>query len=492
MPKHIIVVGAGIGGLSSACHLAKQGYKVTVLDKLPAAGGRASVFEQDGFRFDMGPSWYLMPDVFADFFYSLDKDIQDYLTLEQLTPSYRMYFEDGTKVDMSTRVEEVATLFESWEVGAGEKFQEFLKKSEETYTFAKPFLYKNFDTIGDFFDPSLLKDWRQLGMVQNMQKYVEKSFQDKRIQQILQYTLVFLGSAPSNTPALYNIMTHIDFAMGVWYPKGGLYAVPTALRAIAEEFGVEFIYNAEVTEFQVQDATKRVNAVVLKDGSLITCDAVVANADYHHVQTKLLPKKYQEYSEKYWAKRTMSPSAFLLYLGVKRKVEGLAHHTLFIAKDWEKHFADIFDTPTWPDTISVYVGCPSKTDPTVAPEGQENLFVLLPIAPGLEDTEELREVYTRKVLDYLVDHLGDDFRKDIIVQRVFCIKDFEERYNSYKGTALGLAHTLPQTAIMRPRNKAKKVRNLVYAGAGTVPGIGVPICLISGQLAAQRLHKIFS
>lgn len=491
MQSHVIVVGGGIGGLASSCYLAKAGYKVTLLEKNALVGGRCNVFTDSGFRFDMGPSWYLMPDVFEKFFQDMGRNLSDHLQLTQLTPSYRVFFEDGAHVDMTTKIQEVAELFESWEPGAGEKFYAFLESSKFAYDVSmQEFLYKNYDSPLDFLGKRIVIDGSKLHVFESMQHFITRYFQDTRIQQILQYTLVFLGGAPHNTPAIYHIMTYIDFALGVWYPKGGLYAVPQSMENIAKELGVDIMVNTPVSGFLVNDTTKNISGVELADGSVITCDAVVANADYQHVQTALVPKKYQDFSEKYWEKRVMAPSAFILYLGVSRKVPSLQHHTLFFAEDWQKHFQEIFDAPAWPENPSLYIGCPSKTDNTVAPEGMENMFVLVPIASGLEDTPSLREEYTKKVFDSIERYTGDDIRKDVVVQHSFCLRDFEERYNSYKGSALGLAHTLMQTALFRPSNKAKKIRNLVYAGAGTTPGIGVPICLISGQLAFERIKKI--
>ncbi len=485
--NNVVVIGGGIAGLAAACFAAKDGHRVTILEKNEHLGGRANSFEEQGFRFDMGPSWYLMPDVFEDFFKKMNRDVHDYLDLAQLTPSYRVFFHDGTFVDITADAEEVGDLFESWETGSKKKFQQFLKTSEYAYNIAmKGFVYKNYDSLLDFFTPQILFEGAKLHIFETMKNYVGRYFKDERIKQILQYTLVFLGGAPSNTPALYNIMSHIDFNMGVWYPQGGLFEVSKALARIAEELGVESRTQVDVKKIHVDPTTKKATSVVLGTGEEIAADTVISNADYHFTEQSLLSPEWQSYSASYWETRVQAPSALILFLGLNKKLNSLQHHTLFFGKNWEEHFEEIFDTPAWPTDPSLYIGCPSKSDSSVAPEGHENLFVLVPIATGIEDTPEVRDAYTQKILQSIERYTGETIQPHIVVKRSFCITDFEEVYNTYKGSALGLAHTLFQTALFRPRNYSKKVKNLFFTGAGTVPGIGVPMCLISGELTYSR------
>lgn len=488
--KKVLIIGGGIGGLASAVQLAKEGFEVELFEKNENLGGRANVFSEDGFRFDMGPSWYLMPDVFEKFFTSVGKDIKDYLSLEQLTPSYRVFFEDKTYYDISTDLNELGDLFESWEKGSKEKLKEFIQRSEESYHIAmKDFVYKNYSSIFSFFNKRLLIEGTKLHVFENMEKYVSRFFKDKRIQQIMQYTLVFLGGSPKNTPALYNIMSHIDFNMGVWYPKGGMYEIPTALTRMAIEFGARLHVDAPVEKICIDPDTKKASGILLTDGTYVKGDVILSNGDYHFTETRLLPKKYQQYSDAYWNKRTQSPSAFIIYLGLNKKLAKLQHHNLFFASNWQKHFAEIFDSPEWPSNPSIYIGCPSKTDPTVAPEYGENVFILVPVASGLMDDGTIRALYESKIISMLEEWLGESIESHIHVKKIFTVSDFKKKYNSHKGSALGLAHTLFQTAFFRPTNQSKKVANLFYTGANTTPGIGVPMCLISSQLTSQQIKK---
>lgn len=489
--KKVIIIGGGIGGLASSALLAKKGYVIELFEKNENLGGRADVFETEGFRFDMGPSWYLMPDVFESFFKSLGKDIKDYLSLEKLTPSYRVFFEDKSYYDISTDVHALADLFESWEPGAKRKLYEFLDKSKDAYEIAmKDFVYKNYDSIFSFFNKRLFTDAKKLPIFQSMQSYISKYFKDKRIQQIMQYTLVFLGGSPKNTPAIYSIMSHIDFNMGVWYPKNGMYEIPKAIERIAKEYGAILNTKASVKEIVVDPRTKKAIGVMLDDGSFHKADLVISNGDYHFTETHLLKPQYQQYSSRYWNKRVQAPSAFILYLGLNKKLAKLQHHNLFFASDWDKHFREIFEDPTWPANPSIYISCPSKTDPTVAPAYGENIFVLVPIASGLSDEDDtFRSLYASRTIKMLEEWLGESIENQIKVQRIFTVRDFQEKFHSHKGSALGLAHTLFQTAFFRPRNVSKKVNNLFYVGGNTTPGIGVPMCLISSLLTTQRIEN---
>ena len=486
--KHAVIIGGGIGGLGTAAMLAKSGYRVTLVEKNQKLGGRANQFDQGGFRFDMGPSWYLMPDVFEHFFTLMGKKVEDYLTLTQLDPSYRIRFRGTDEtVDMHSNLEQDIPTFERLEPGSGKQLEAYLDQSKFQYDVAiRNFMYKNYDTVFDFMNRRTATEGRSLHVFEKMHKYVERYFKTELVQKIMEYQLVFLGSSPYNTPALYNIMSHIDFNMGVFYPEGGIYAIIEALVKLGKEYGVVYKTNAPVKEIVIAD--KQATGVILESGECIEADLVVSNADIHHTEMKLLPASARQKSEKYWQKRTLAPSAFIMYLGLKDKVPSLVHHNLAFAQDWHKGFGEIFDKPQWPTDPSYYVCAPSVTDPTTAPVGKENLFVLVPIAPGLDMDEAAIAAYREKVLDLIeVDFEITDIRNRIEVERIYSSNDFASDYNALGGSALGLAHTMRQTAIFRPNNVSKKISNLYYAGAGTNPGIGMPICLISAELAYKRI-----
>ena len=487
MKKHAIIIGAGFGALGSACILGKAGWKVTVLEKNESIGGRATTFKAKGFTFDRGPSWYLMPDVFEHFFELFDEDITKLLKLKKLMPSYRIFYKDlDEKVDIYSDLKKDIPTFEKIEKGAGAQLEKYLDQAGYQYEVAKDrFMYKNYDSFRDFFTKEVATEGRKLSAFKNMDRYVSGYFKTEQLQKIMQYPLIFLGSSPYNTPAIYNIMSHIDFDMGVYYPQGGIYEITNALVAVAKKYGVTFKTNSDVQKIIVEDG----KAVGVKVNSKeLRGDIVISNADIQHTEQKLLDEKYRQYSESYWKKRTLAPSALIIYLGVDKQYDSLTHHNLLFSKDWKKNFADIFDQPQWPDDPSVYICAPSKTDPSVAPKGMENMFVLVPIAAGLDYTEKQLEAYADKILATMEKEMDlPDLRKHIIYQKNFSVKDFKARYNSYQGTALGLAHTLRQTAIFRPKNISKKVADLYYVGAGTNPGIGMPITLISAELLYKRI-----
>jgi len=482
----VVVVGGGFGGLSTACYLADAGAEVTLLEKNDQLGGRASRLERDGFRFDMGPSWYLMPDVFERFFGYFDRTPSDYYGLTRLDPHYRIFFKDGDQVDMVPDLQENRETFEAYEPGAGEKFDEYLRKSKRNYQIGmEHFVYEDRSRLRDFLDLDVAKNAWGLSLIGSMQDHVEKYFSHPKLQQIMQYTLVFLGGSPKNTPALYNLMSHVDFNLGVYYPDNGLGGVVDGIVEMAEELGVDFHTGTPVEEIRGRSGA----FVVRTANGEFLADYVVSDADYAHTERELLPPEKRQYSDAYWESRTYAPSAFLLYLGVEGDVDPLAHHTLVLPTEWDEHFEKIFDDPAWPDDPAYYLCVPSETDDSVAPAGHSNLFVLVPVAAGLEDTPALRQEYRELVLDDIAANTGVDLRDRIVVEESFCVSDFAARYNATKGTALGLAHTLRQTAIFRPPNASQKMDGLFFTGSFTQPGIGVPMCLISGQLTAERMAE---
>jgi phytoene desaturase len=491
MNKKVVIIGAGIGGLGAAGLFARKGYEVTVVEKNENLGGRANVFEADGFRFDMGPSWYLAPDIFEHFFKLMGERVEDHLDLIKLGPSYRIFFRKGGEpLDIHSEIERDAATFEAIETGAGEKLRAYLKQSEYQYTVAtQSFMFKNYDRIWDFFNKRVMTEGQKLSVFSTMHRFVSKFFQSQKLRQVMEYTMVFLGTSPYEAPALYNLMSHMDFNQGVFYPRGGFYELINALARIAEKNGATLRTNSPVEKIVVADG--KATGVKLATGESIEADLVISNADMWFTETRLLDDVSQTYQQKYWDKRTMAPSAFIMYLGVKEKLRGLVHHNLLFSEDWRKNFDDIYKQPCLPDEPSLYVCAPSVTDEGVAPEGKENLFVLVPIASGLEMSEQEKDAYADRVLELMESEMNlPGLREKIEYKRIYTVENFAADYNAFKGSALGLAHTLRQTAIFRPKNQSKKVDNLYYVGAGTNPGIGTQICLISAELAYKRVHGI--
>lgn len=483
--KTAIVIGAGFGGLSCAALLAKKGFKVTVVEKNEGPGGRARVFSEKGFLYDMGPSWYLMPEVFEKFFAEFGKKPSDYYKLAKLTPSYRMYFGKEDYTDVTSNLDENIRLFESLEMGGGKKLQEYLSKANYQYDVAmQEFIYKSYKSVFDFFNPRLAKEGLSLHLFDGFDNYVMRFFKSDKARKILEYTIVFLGANPKKTPALYSLMSHVDLNLGVWYPMGGIGELAKGMEAVGKEQGVKFVYDAPVSKILVEGGIA--TGVETPKGTF-KADVVVSNADYSHSEMDLLDKKWRSFGKGYWDSRTVAPSGYIIYLGVKKKLKSLLHHNLILEKDWFRHFDSIFEKPEWPGAPSYYVSAPSKTDPAVAPKGHENLFILVPIAAGLEDTAQIRENYYKKILAHMEGVIGEKFQDDIVFSRTYCINDFKSDYNAIKGTALGISHTLLQTAIFRPPHQSGKVKNLYYVGGFTHPGIGVPMVIISSHIVADMI-----
>ena len=491
MNKKVVIIGAGIGGLGTAGLFAKKGYDVTVLEKNEHAGGRANIFEANGFRFDMGPSWYLAPDLFEHYFRLLGERVEDHLDLVRLTPSYRIFFQgDPETLEIHSDIEQDGRTFDAIEPGSSEKLKKYLAQSEYQYEVAtQHFMYKNYDTVFDFFNKRVMTEGQKLSVFSKMHNFVTRFFKTRKLQQVMEYTMVFLGTSPYEAPAIYNLMSHMDFNQGVFYPQGGFYELIKALVRVAEKNGAKVRTNAAVAEIMVSNG--KASGVRLESGEVIETDIVISNADYQFTETRLLPEAAQTYKKKYWDKKVLAPSAFILYLGVKEKMPQLIHHNLLFSDDWRKNFDEIYKDPKLPNEPSLYVCAPSVTDPNVAPEGKENLFVLVPIASGLDISEERKQEYADHVLERMEREMGlEGLREKIEYMRIYTVEDFLKDYNSFKGTALGLAHTIWQTAIFRPNNRSKKVSNLFYVGAGTNPGIGTQICLISAELVYKRVHGI--
>lgn len=483
----VIIVGSGFSGLATAALLAKQRFKVTVVEKNEQPGGRASVWIEGGFTFDMGPSWYLMPDVFERFFSEFNKKPEDLMDLIRLDPSYRVFFGPGDSLDISADLNRNLATFDEMEENGAEKMKKYLESAKYQYDVAmNQFIYKDYVHLTDFFNRKLVMEGTKLHIFDKLDHYAQRFFENPRIRKILEYNIVFLGGTPYNTPALYALMSHVDFNLGVWYPKGGIGKLVDVIYNLGLSQGVSFRFNEAVNKIEVEGKTAK---RVVTDKDTLDADIVVVNADYAYAETNLLPEKSQTYPQKYWDGKSIAPSALLFFLGLNRKVENLIHHNLYFHPKWEKHFDTIFKKPSWPDEPSYYVSCTSKTDSSVAPIDGENIFILVPVAPNLEDNEKIREQYYNKILAHLENLIGENIKDAVVVKRIFAHNDFSHRYNAYQGTALGFAHTLRQTAIFRPRHKSKKVKNLYYTGHYTHPGIGVPMVIISSQILSEEIGR---
>jgi phytoene desaturase len=489
LPKKVIVIGAGFAGLAAASSLAQQGFEVTILEKNQVPGGRARKFETDGFVFDMGPSWYWMPDVFEAFFARFGKKPSDYYELVRLDPSYQVVFGKDEIMEVPATKEELYAMFEEYEPGSSKSLDKFLEEAEYKYQVGmSEFVFKPSHSIFEFADLRILKSMFRLQMFTSISKHIKKLFKNPKLIQLLEFPVLFLGATPEKTPALYSLMNYADMMLGTWYPKGGMHKIIEGMVALAEELGVDIKLGHEVQQIYVPNghATK-----VITDQGEFSADVVVGGADYHHVDQQLLPERSRQYSPGYWDKRVMAPSSLLFYLGVDKKVEHLHHHNLFFDEDFSLHAHEIYEDPKWPSKPLFYVCAPSITDDTVAPKGKENLFVLIPLAPGLEDTEEMREKYYDIVMDRLENLTGQEIRNYVSYKRSYAHKDFQSDYHAFKGNAYGLANTLMQTAFLKPKLKSKKVSNLYYTGQLTTPGPGVPPSLISGQVVAEEIKKAF-
>ena len=485
MKKHISIIGSGFSSLSAACYLAQSGHRVQVYEKNTSPGGRARQLKKDGFVFDIGPSWYWMPDVFEKFFGDFGKKVSDYYTLERLDPGYQVYFGRKDSILIGDSLEKIYAAFEAEEKGGADKLKKFIGKAADNYKIAiDKLVYRPGISPLELVTPDTLK---KLGyFFSNVKREVTREFKNPKLVQILQFPVLFLGAKPADTPAFYNFMNFADFGLGTWHPKDGMYSIVKGMVKLAESFGVKIHLDSPVEEILLENK----KAVGVKiNGQNILSDIVLSGADYHHTET-LLPKDLRAYSEAYWNKKTFAPSSLLFYVGLNKKVKNVSHHTLFFDVDFDTHAKTIYDTTQWPEEPLFYANFPSISDPNMAPKGKEACFILIPIAPGLEDTEELRNRYFEIVIDRLETQTEQGLKEDILFMESFCVNDFISVYNSYKGNAYGMANTLLQTAFLRPKLKSKKVKNLFFTGQLTVPGPGVPPALISGKLVAGLIDKV--
>ncbi|MGB4776038.1 MAG: phytoene desaturase family protein [Daejeonella sp.] len=487
--KNIAVIGSGFAGLSAAALLAKQGFKVTIYEKNDQSGGRARVWEKGGFTFDMGPSWYWMPDVFENYFALFNKKVSDYYDLKRLDPGYRIYFGKEDIMDIPAEMNEIEKLFEYHEKGSAIKLREFLKQAEYKYKVGMgSYVFRPSHSITEFIDLRLIRESFGIQLLTSMRKHVRSYFKNPKLIKLLEFPVLFLGATPQNTPAMYSMMNYADLSLGTWYPMNGMNEIVKAMVSVAKEQGVIIQLNAEVNHIKVE---KGKTTGIETSMGFYPADLVVANSDYQHTDQKLLDKPYRSYSEKYWKSRVLSPSSLLFYIGINIKIKDIQHHNLFFDEDFELHAKEIYQEAKWPTKPLFYVSCVSKTDPASAPEGGENLFFLIPIAPGLKDGEEIREKYYNLMMDRFEKIIGQNVRDAVIVKRSYALDDFSADYHSYKGNAYGLANTLAQTAFFKPKMRSKKVKNLFYTGQLTVPGPGVPPSIISGQIVAKEVEKYF-
>lgn len=487
MKNKIVIIGSGFSGLAAAAVLARKGLEVTVLEKNTTPGGRARKFTAKGFTFDMGPSWYWMPDVMDNYFAAFGKKTSDYFELRRLDPSYKVFFGKDDFVEIPTDVSKTIALFESLESGAGKKLELFLKEAEKKYTIGiNQFATKPSHSVGEFMHWHLIKHLFAMHLFRSFHSHVVRFFKNPRIHRLLEFPILFLGGTGDTTPALYSLMNYGDLKLGTWYPMGGIYELVDAMYKLAEEMGATFRFETEATGIEVNN--RRVVGVQTNKG-VLEADYVIAAGDYHHIEQHLLPREFRMYSESYWDKRVMSPSSLIFYLGVNKKLERLRHHTLLFDTNFDAHAADIYQHPRWPEAPALYVSATSITDPTVAPAGMENLMVLIPVATGLDDNEQMRQHYFNLVMQRLEHITGQSIREHVVYSRSYAHNDFISDYHAYKGNAYGLANTLMQTAFLKPKLKNTKLDNLYFSGQLTVPGPGVPPAIISGRMAAEEILK---
>ena len=485
--KRVIVIGSGFAGLSAAASLAREGFDVTVFEKNATAGGRARQFESHGFTFDMGPSWYWMPDVFERFFNRFGRHVSDFYELKRLDPSYRIYFGQADMLDVPAGIQPLMELFERIEPGSKSALKQFLQEGEYKYNMGmQSLVYKPGISFAEIFDLNLLRNLWKLHIFQSLSQYVRKFFKERRLISMLEFPVLFLGASAQKIPALYSLMNYADMALGTWYPAGGMYKIVEGMTKLSVENGVRFHFNTPITSIAVEGSKA---AGAWTNGKFHAADFVIAAADYHHVEKDLLQPSSRQYNDSYWEQRTLAPSCLIFFLGLNKRVSHLLHHNLFFDQDMERHVSEIYAKPQWPTAPQFYVCCPSKSDDSVAPPGCENIFILIPVAPGLVDEESTREKYFQSVMRRMETLTGETLQPHIIFKQSYAHKDFIADYNALKGNAYGLANTLMQTANLKPGMTSKKVGNLFFAGQFTVPGPGVPPSIISGQVAAEQVQK---
>jgi len=485
MKKRIAIIGSGFSGISAAAYAAKAGNEVHVYEKHDQPGGRARQFTTDnGFVFDMGPSWYWMPDIMENFFNDFDAKASDYFELVSLNPQFEMIFSEEN-ISVPESYQELKTLFETIESGAGKRLDKFMESAKFKYEVGmQGFVRKPCNNWWEFVSPKIARSAIKLDLLSNFRSYVAKYFTNPKLRTLMEFPVIFLGASPKNIPALYSLMNYGGYALGTWYPMGGFHQLVLGMKAVAEKQGATFHFNHTLEKI-ITDKGKVTSLII--NGKHHFFDAVIASSDYHHTET-LLEEDQRNYTEKYWEDRTFAPSCLIYYLGVNERVPNLKHHTLFFENDLDAHIDSIYGEKKWPDKPLFYVCAPSKTDSGVAPENCENLFLLMPLATGINDDEDTRSIYLKEMLARLENHTGiRDLASKIAYKKSYCVSDFVHDYNAFQGNAYGLANTLFQTAVLKPKIRNKKIKNLFYTGQLTVPGPGVPPSIISGKIVAEEV-----
>ena len=486
MPK-IVVIGAGFSGLSAAAYLSLAGNEVHVYEKNNTAGGRArQLITDNGYVFDMGPSWYWMPGVYERFFNDFGYSVAEFYNLKLLDPSFDVVFDDQ-KISVPADFPSLCDLFESIETGSSGRLKEFMAEAKYKYEAGmEQFVYMPGLSLAEYASADILKSSVRLQMFSSFSRHVRKFFSHPKLIALMEFPVLFLGAMPQDIPALYSLMNYAGLKLGTWYPEGGFGKVIESIVKVAALNGATFHYNSPVEKIITED---NIVSGILVNNEEILCDAVIAAADYAYVENELLPASKRNYNPAYWNSKTFAPSCLIYYIGISKKIKSIQHHTLFFDEDLLQHSKEIYKAQQWPTKPLFYVCCPSQSDEHVAPAGHENLFLLMPVAPGLEDNNAIREKYFDIMINRLERELGEELTNYIDYKKSYCINDFIEDYHSYKGNAYGLANTLMQTAILKPKIRNKKINNLFYAGQLTVPGPGVPPSLISGKIVAQQLLK---
>ncbi|MFL1013374.1 phytoene desaturase family protein [Flavisericum labens] len=484
MKTTVNIIGSGFSSLAASCYLAKAGFDVTIFEKNKTIGGRARQLKKEGFTFDIGPTWYWMPDVFERFFSDFDTKPSDFYSLEKLNPAYSVYFGKDDFITIEDTLDKIAIAFEKEETGSSEKLHKFISEAKSNYNIAiKDLVYNPGVSPLELITPATIKKINQF--FSTIKKDVRKEFKNDRLVKILEFPVLFLGAKPSDTPSFYSFMNYADFGLGTFHPKKGMYQVILAIEKLAVQLGVKIKTESPVDKILVNEG----EAIgIVSNGEKHLSDITVSGADYHHTET-LLNKEYRQYSEAYWERKTFAPSSLLFYVGFDKKLKNVNHHTLFFDVDFDVHAEAIYDTPNWPENPLFYASFPSITDTNSAPDGKESGIFLIPLAPGLEDTPELRAKYFNKIITRFETLTSQNVQSHIIFKESFCVNDFIKDYNSYKGNAYGMANTLMQTAFLRPKLKSKLVKDLFFTGQLTVPGPGVPPSLISGKLVADLVTK---
>jgi phytoene desaturase len=489
LSKKVIIIGAGFAGLSAAAFMGKEGWQVTVIEKNATAGGRARQLKAEGFTFDMGPSWYWMPDVFERYFQQFGKHVDDYYTLTRLDPSYRVYW-SNSQTDIPANYESLKGLFDSIEKGSGAQLDAYLKEAAHKYRIGiQQLVYKPGQSLAEFMDWEVIRNVFRLDVFTSIKRHIAKYFKHPKLQQLMEFPVLFLGALPKDTPALYSLMNYADVKGGTWYPEGGMFSIVSAMQQLAEELGVRFQFNEAAKEIVIEKGAAK---KLVTDKNVYSTDVIISGADYHFTESQLLAAPYRSYTEAYWDKKVLAPSCLIYYVGLNKKLPNVLHHNLFFDVPFEQHADQIYTHKQWPSEPLFYLSVTSKTDKRVAPQEGENLFILIPIAAGLDgDTETVRDYYFKQVWKRIEDRTGQSLQNHIVYKKSYSVSDFKDDYHSFKGNAYGLANTLLQTAILKPSCQSKKVKNLFYTGQFTVPGPGVPPSLISGEVVSKQVIKLF-